>query len=147
VASQELDQLLEQIRALFVDEYHRGEQDAIARIVKAAQGAPIAAVPASPKPNGAGHARSKSRKEPVPKGTAKELIDRVLKDRSSRGASPTEIKAAAASDSERSISHSGLRFALTMGRDEQRYENRGGKWFLVAQRPAADTEMPRGDSR
>src|SRR5271163_2936495 len=105
MATQELDQLLTRIRALFADEYQRGEQDAIARIMKAVQGTPIAPVGDPPKPNGASHG-SKARKEPVPKGTAKALIDRVLRDRGLRGASPTQIKAAAITNSEKSLSHS-----------------------------------------
>ena len=115
---------------MFAAEYQRGEQTAINRILKAAQGAPDA-------PNGAVHSQSyalrKNRKVRVPKGTAKSLIDRVLKERSMLGATPTEIQEAAETDLEKDISPSGLKFALTVGRDENRYESKGGKWFLRPQ--------------
>jgi hypothetical protein len=141
MAGPDLEQVLQSLRALFAAEYHRGEQDAIARIMKAAQGAPAS-------PNGAAHERPEhKRKEPAPKGTAKALIDRVLKERGQRGATPSEIKDLATTDTEKLASFAGIRFALTQGRDDLRYKNRRGKWFLVTPRVSHETELPKGDSR
>jgi hypothetical protein len=127
VATEALDKLFDQIRSLMDSEYHRGEQETIARIMQAAQG--DVALPAPL--NGASHGNKPKRKNPAPRGTAKKLIDRVLKERGMRGASPTEIKAAAVGR-ETELSHSGLRFALTLGKDKNRYRNKDGKWFLAA---------------
>ena len=106
---------------------------------RAAQGAPAPS-------NGAGESHSSpspaNRKDRVPAGTAKGLIDRVLRERTSLGATPTEIQAAAETDVEKAISYSGLKFALTNGRDESRYENRGGRWFLKPQ-----NGVPRSEAR
>lgn len=136
----DLEQLLQSLRAAFAAEYHRGEQDAIARIMKAAQGAPAS-------PNGGIHERAKQkRKEPAPKGTAKALIDRVLKERGQRGATPSEIKDSAATDTEKLASFAGIRFALTQGRDDMRYKNMGGKWFLTPPRVPHGIELPKSDS-
>jgi hypothetical protein len=135
--NQEFEALIDRLRALLSAEYHRGEQDAIARIMKAV--APDAEAPAAVPVNGAAHLQSKPkrrRKEPVRKGTAKALIDRVLREHGPRGASPNEIKAAAVTGAERHISHSGLRFALTTGRDDNRYTNRDGKWFMTTPSPS-----------
>ena len=137
--TRDLDQVLAELRILFAAEYQRGEQDAIARILRAAQGAPAPS-------NGAGESHSSpspaNRKDRVPAGTAKGLIDRVLRERTSLGATPTEIQAAAETDVEKAISYSGLKFALTNGRDESRYENRGGRWFLKPQ-----NGVPRSEAR
>jgi len=138
----ELDQILQQLRNLLAAEYHRGEKDAIARIMAAAQSAPAA--------NSHDTLERESppeQKDRAPKGTAKALIDRVLKERGQRGATPSEIKDLATTDTEKLASFAGIRFALTQGRDSLRYKNRRGKWFLVTPRGSHETELPRGDSR
>jgi hypothetical protein len=143
MSNSELDQVLQQLRILFAAEYHRGEKDAIARIMAAAQTVPA--------PNGHDTSERESppeeQKDRAPRGTAKALIDRVLKDRGQRGATPSEIKDLATTDTEKLASFAGIRFALTQGRDKQRYKNRRGKWFLVTPRVSRDTELPKGDSR
>jgi hypothetical protein len=141
MSNSELDQVLQQLRNLFATEYHRGEKDAIARIMAAAQTVPSAN----------GHDTSErepppEQKDRAPRGTAKALIDRVLKERGQRGATPSEIKDLAATDTEKLASFAGIRFALTQGRDTQRYKNRRGKWFLVMPRVSRDTELPKGVS-
>jgi hypothetical protein len=141
MAGPDLEQVLQSLRALFAAEYHRGEQDAIARIMKAAQGAPES-------PNGAGSPRhERKRKEVAPKGTADALIDRVLRERGQRGATPSEIKDLAMTDIEKLASFAGIRFALRRGKDDQRYRNRRGKWFLTAPRASHEVELPKGESR
>ena len=118
-------QLCDQIRKLLAAEYHRGERDAIARIVKAAQGAPAAT-------NGSDVTETPAKKERAPAGTAKTLIERVLAERGQRGATPQEIKEAAQNSVEKLASFSGIRFALEKGREAQKYKNKHGKWFLVS---------------
>jgi len=129
MSDSELDHVLQQLRNLFAAEYHRGEKDAIARIMAAAQSAPAA--------NGHDTPNRESppeQKDRAPRGTAKALIERVLKERGQRGATPSEIKDLATTDTEKLASFAGIRFALTQGRDGQRYKNRRGKWFLVTSR-------------
>jgi len=129
----ELEQVLQRLRALFAAEYHRGEQDAITRIMKAAQGAPTSANGKATQPEQV--------KERAPKGTAKALIERVLKEHGQRGATPLEIQNAAATDIEKLASFAGIRFALNQGREAQRFRNKRGRWYL---RPS---EISGSDSR
>lgn len=144
MAGPDLEQVMESLRALFAAEYHRGAQDAIARIMRAAQGEPsMIADAADLKPP----ENRRERKTPVPKGTAKALIDRVLSENGSRGATPSEIKAAAMTSLEKSVSVGGLKFALAGGKEDQRYRNRHGKWFLAAPRASHEVELPRSNSR
>jgi hypothetical protein len=142
MSTSQLDQALQHLRDLFAAEYRRGEKDAIARIMAAAQTAPVA--------NGhdtSGREPPPEQKDRAPRGTAKALIDRVLKERGQRGATPSEIKDLAVTDTEKLASFAGIRFALKQGRDDQRYRNRRGKWFSATPRVSRDTELPKGDSR
>jgi hypothetical protein len=139
-----------EVRDLLAAEYHRGEQDAIARIVSAAQSGAVA--------NGSGHRLDANErddgegdddddKERAPKGTARKLIDRVLTERGPLGASPKEISDAAIG-LEKLASFSGIRFALDQGREDHRYKNKDGKWFRVIPRVRLDdADLPKGDSR
>jgi hypothetical protein len=124
MSTSELDQVLQHLSDLFAAEYHRGEQDAIARIMTAAQSPPAANGSDTPK-----RESTPEQKDRAPRGTAKALIDRVLRERGSRGATPSEIHSAAETDGEKLASFSGIRFALSVGRSEQRYRSRKGKWF------------------
>jgi hypothetical protein len=124
MSNSELDQIVQQLRNLLAAEYHRGEKDAIARIMAAAQTAPAANGHDTPE-----HESPPEQKDRAPRGTAKALIDRVLKERGQRGATPSEIHSAAETDVEKLASFSGIRFALTVGRSKQRYRSKKGKWF------------------
>jgi hypothetical protein len=133
MSTSELDQILQQLRNLLAAEYHRGENDAIARIMAAAQGTPSAKATN-------GHDTPKrelppERKDRAPKGTAAALIDRVLRERGSHGATPSEIQSAAKTNVEKLASFSGIRFALKVGRSKQHYRNRKGKWFWTGNKP------------
>jgi hypothetical protein len=150
MSNSELDQVLQQLRNLLAAEYHRGEKDAIARIMAAAQTAPAA--------NGHDTLERESppeQKNRAPKGTAKALIDRVLRERGSRGAMPSEIQSEAKTDVEKLASFSGIRFALTVGRNKQYYRNEKGKWFWTGKKTVESganqdspvLRIPRGDSR
>ncbi len=126
---QKLRQLLE---PLLVAEYARGEKDAIGRIVQAAQGAP----------QHNGHDTKESRqkrgsKERAPRGAVDALIERVLREHGSKGAGALEIKEAAKTSTEKMVSYSGIRFALDRGREDDRYRNKNGKWFLKAGKETA----------
>jgi hypothetical protein len=135
----ELDQVLQHLCDLFAAEYHRGEKDAIARIMAAAQGTTAANGSDTSK-----HESTPEQKDRAPRGTAKALIDRVLRERGSRGATPSEIHSAAETDVEKRASFAGIRFALTQGRDAQRYKNRRGKWFWIGTKtvgPGANQDL------
>ena len=124
-------------------EYQRGEKDAIARIMKAAQSAPEQPDSAHLPPV----ARALAQKERAPEGAAEALIDRVLRERGPRGASPTEIAEAAQTATEKLVSYSGIRFRLEQGREQQKYRNKEGKWFLRVRLEPASNELPGTDSR
>ena len=122
----DLDAIIQKLRELLASEYARGEKDAIGRILNAAQGAPLTDGKAtSPQPQ-----RQRQRKDRAPAGAPQALIDRVLADAGSKGASPSEIAAEAVTENEKAVSFSGIRFALARGRKQGRYRNKHGKWFL-----------------
>ena len=138
-------------RVAISDRRSRGEQDAIARIVKAAQGAPISANGSTAPEHQhlvAANLLIGDKKERAPKGTARALIDRVLAERGGRGVALSEILEAA-KGMEKLASYSGVRFTLEQGREEHRYKHRDGKWYRVIPRERLDenSELPRGDSR
>jgi hypothetical protein len=129
MANSKLEALLQDLRQLFASEYARGEQDAINRIVQAAQG--------QPKQNGHDASESNLRRDlkeggtgRAPRGASSELIDRVLSERGISGATSAEIFNAAKSPTEKMCSYSGVRFTLSQGREKGRYRNKDGKWFL-----------------
>jgi hypothetical protein len=141
-----------EVREMLAAEYRRGEQDAIARIVSAAQGdipnnGSGHRLDARERDDGEGDDDDDDAKERAPKGTARKLIDRVLNDRGPLGASPKEILDAAVGF-ERLASFSGIRFALDKGREDHRYKNKDGKWFRVIPRVRIDdAALSKSDSR
>jgi hypothetical protein len=140
-----VSQFLEDMRRLLDAEYHRGEQNAIARIMKAAQG-----VPSTAAQNGAAspsRPSSEVHRERAPAGAAEALIDRVLAERGSRGASATEIMEAAKTTTEKMVSYSGIRFRLDQGREQHHYRNKDGKWFRIQRGRIEAESLPEGDSR
>jgi hypothetical protein len=121
----DLEALLQQMRQLFADEYARGEKAAIDRIVHAAQN----------EPQQSGHDSRESRprrglKKRAPSGAAPAFVNRMLSESGSKGATALEIHNAAKTPIEKMVSYSGVRFALTQGREKGRYRNKNGKWFL-----------------
>jgi hypothetical protein len=129
----DLDRLFENIRELFAKQYTRGQEDAIARIMRAVS--PTAAavgeratlsptVTATVAKNSGGRNRAS-------KGAPRALIDRVLTEHKWTGASASDILDSANGPDEKAVSLSGLRFALAMGREKGTYKNHGGRWYLT----------------
>jgi hypothetical protein len=136
MASSKLEALLDQLRQLFATEYARGEQDAISRIVQAAQG--------QPKHNGHDAGDDSLRRDlkkggsgRAPRGAVGQFIDRVLSERGLSGATSSEIFKAAKTPTEKMCSYSGVRFTLSQGKDKGRYRNKDGKWFLRREKETA----------
>jgi hypothetical protein len=127
----EAEKVFQLLRNLLDAEYRRGEKDAIARIMKAAQGAPAATN------GGVAAITSTERKERAPVGAADKLINRILTERGQRGATASEIHAAGISEDERKVSIAGIRFALKRGRDHKLYRNKSGKWFFSREKESA----------
>jgi hypothetical protein len=134
-----LEDFLQKLRELFAAEFARGEQAAIQRIMQAA-GHPVmqAAHPGEPTRNRHDTKREVRRRVFVrtsgraPRGSVDALINRVLSERGTEGASAAEILESAKTQVEKLASYSGIRFALDRGRDKGRYRNKDGRWYLVA---------------
>jgi hypothetical protein len=133
MADTELEKLLQQIRQLFAAEYARGDRDAIARIMQAAKGD---TVPEPIRKDPPRRLRVTLANRRAPNGAVDGLIRRVLTERRLKGAGALEIHEAAFTAPEKSVSYSGVRFALERGRKAGVYKNKDGKWFLVENRAA-----------
>jgi hypothetical protein len=133
MANTELEELLQQIRRLFAAEYARGDRDAITRIMQAAQGDAVAE---TIKKTPLRRVRVTQAARRAPNGAVDSLIRRVLTERRMKGAGALEIHESAVTPAEKSVSYSGIRFALDRGRKAGAYKNKEGKWFLVESRAA-----------
>jgi hypothetical protein len=125
----EFQEIVAKLRDFVAAEYHRGERDAIERVMRAAQssgaGAPEAHVSA------ASVAEGKSEiKERAPAGAPEEFVRRVLNVVGTEGVKAIDIATYARTDTERLVSYSAIRVALGTGRAKGTYRNVGGKWFL-----------------
>ena len=116
----ELEGLLEKVRRLFQNAYDRGARDALKRIVDVAQGS---AKKASPKAS-----KKAQSKERAPNGSARALVERILRETGSAGASASQIAAGAKSATEKLLSYSAIRLELFRGKKERRYRVANGKW-------------------
>ena len=128
--SKPLEDLFEQIRDICAKEYKRGEDDAIARIVRAASPGKEAE---KPKQIAAKVSKYSSRKEPkkagmVPRGVPERFVRRVM-SKVPDGISPGAITDHAETPVEKRIGYATIRGALKRGRDAGEYRNEGGKWF------------------
>jgi hypothetical protein len=133
-----LDSIVSQLRALLQSEYQRGADDALRRLMEAAQStftASSSAQRAPLLPTVVEHV-AKTR---AGRGAPDALIGRVLASRYPAGANSLEIKGMADSDAERKVSLSGIRFALDRGKESGRYRHQNGDWFLT-EAPSAETE-------
>lgn len=115
----QLDTTLDRLRELFHQEYNRGTQDALRRMVDSMKDGPKVA----PR-----KAAKRGTKERATRGSAKAFIERVLKEK--KGATVPQIMAAAQSMGERRVSISAVRFELYRGKKERRYSNSKGLWSL-----------------
>jgi hypothetical protein len=131
------ESIVSQLQVLLQREYQRGADDAMRRVVQAAQST-LSATPAfarrihPPPPTAADQLTSgdETRFTRASRGAPDALIRRVLALRYPAGASSVEIQKMAESDSERKVSLSGIRFALEKGRERGFYRHLNGDWFL-----------------
>jgi hypothetical protein len=125
-----LEEVLDKLRQLFASEYNRGERDASQRIMQAvglAASSPTLGTPAievtTPSKTASNGHTSDSR---APRGSVNFLIDRVLTEHGSRGASASQIWKSA----DEKVSYNGVQYALNRGQVTGRYRTEGGRWFL-----------------
>jgi hypothetical protein len=118
-----IDSILDRLRELFEQEYQRGQQDALRRVVDVMKepGARRAGRPA-----GAGRRGGRIRAR---RGSARTFIERVLTQEKG-GATVPQIMSAASSPDEKAVSISAIRFELYRGKKEKRYRNVKGRWSL-----------------
>src|SRR5262249_25718421 len=112
--------------SLLQDEYDRGAEEALKRIVDVAQGADRRRGPR--KTNKQGRRLRRPQKPHAPRGSARALVERVLSENGSSSAS--QIVAAAKSAIEKSLSTSAIRLELTRGKKERRYRVSDGRWSV-----------------
>jgi hypothetical protein len=121
-----IDSVLEKLRELFEQEYQRGQQDALRRVVD------VMKEPggrAAGRPAGAGRGRKAGGRIRARRGSARAFIERVLTQEKG-GATVPQIMSAAGSPDEKAVSISAIRFELYRGKKEKRYRNVKGRWSL-----------------
>ncbi len=118
-----LDSILDRLRELFQQEYQRGQQDALRRVVDVMKEPSGRRAPA-----GAGRGRRGGRIR-ARRGSARAFIERVLSQEKG-GATVPKIMASASSPDEKAVSISAIRFELYRGKKEKRYRNVKGTWSL-----------------
>ena len=121
-----IDSVLEKLRDLFQQEYQRGQQDALRRVVDVMKQPGARNL----KPSGRRGGKMRARR-----GSARAFIERIL-THSKGGATVPQIMAAASTPDEKSVSMSAIRFELYRGKKDRRYRNTKGKWSLPAGRQA-----------
>lgn len=70
----------------------------------------------------------------APRGLPRVLAERVLRDQAGLGTTPAEIIEAAQTDHERMIKLTSIRSELKKGKDEGRYTENGGLWYIIEER-------------
>jgi len=121
-----IDSVLEKLRELFQQEYQRGQQDALRRVVD------VMKEPGgrgAGRPGGAGRGRKAGGRIRARRGSARAFIERVLTQEKG-GATVPQIMSAASSPDEKAVSISAIRFELYRGKKEKRYRNVKGRWSL-----------------
>lgn len=127
----EFQELIANLRNFCAAEYRRGERDAIARIMRAAQQPGGSSPPEVSAPSRVSDEPTQHQKEiRAPKGAAEALVYRVLTSAGSEGVAASNISALAKTDAEQLVSNSTIRLMLSKGRERDLYHNIGGKWFL-----------------
>ena len=125
----DLDSLLGKLREMFAQEYQRGQQDALRRVVDA-MGTPGRRGGRRP----AGRGVTRGGRTRARRGSARAFIERILREKGS--ATVPQIMAAASSADEKAVSISAIRFELYRGKKDRRYKNTSGKWSLPSGRSA-----------
>jgi hypothetical protein len=121
-----IDSVLEKLRELFQQEYQRGQQDALRRVVD------VMKEPGgrgAGRPGAAGRGRKAGGRIRARRGSARAFIERVLTQEKG-GATVPQIMSAAGSPDEKAVSISAIRFELYRGKKEKRYRNVKGRWSL-----------------
>jgi hypothetical protein len=134
----EFQELIAKLRDFAAAEYQRGERDAIARIMRAAQSSgarppehrTISGAVAASEASDIALARGEVKEERAPKGAPEALVRRVLTSVGSEGVAASDIPTFAKTDAERMVSNSAIRLMLSKGRESGLYQNMRGKWFL-----------------
>jgi hypothetical protein len=127
-----IDSVLEKLRELFQQEYQRGQQDALRRVVD------VMKEPGgrgAGRPGAAGRGRKAGGRIRARRGSARAFIERVLTQEKG-GATVPQIMSAASSPDEKAVSISAIRFELYRGKKEKRYRNVKGRWSLPGGRAA-----------
>jgi hypothetical protein len=142
MSTPEIEAFIQELRQLLEAEYARGSKDTVARLVQAAEGGELAngqarTVREAKKPRLKVYKAIRfkpakpQRPRRAPVGAADALIKRVLSEHKIKGAGAQEIMEAATTPNEKSVSYSGIRFALDRGRQDGAYRNKDGRWFLA----------------
>ena len=124
-----IDSILDRLRELFQQEYQRGQQDALRRVVD------VMKEPGGRRPGRPGKPGRRGGRIRARRGSARAFIERVLTQEKG-GATVPQIMSSASSADEKAVSISAIRFELYRGKKEKRYRNLKGRWSLPGGRPA-----------
>lgn len=120
VQDNRLDELLAQIKEIAAGEYERGVQDALAKVLTAAQSRSVT--------DPAATSRTLNRPKRLPRGAARQFVERVL----SKGPrSIKEIREDAQSETEKLVSYQTARLELERGKKAKRYRYSDGRWSIT----------------
>jgi hypothetical protein len=123
VTTSKLEQAFALMREAVAEAYHRGEQDAIERLVALARGQSVTTVDAPPQtPNG--------KAARTPRGAPEAFVRRVLASEP-HGLTLDEIVGRAVTPEERTISQPAVRVCLWRAEKKGWADNIVGKWFLT----------------
>jgi hypothetical protein len=134
----EFQEIIAKLRDFAAAEYQRGERDAIARIMRAAQSrgtsAPEIRAPSGVSGvtgvSGVNAEPSETKEQRAPRGAPEALVRRVLTSVDSEGVIASDISSFAKTDAERLVSDSAIRVVLANGRQSGWCQNMGGRWYL-----------------
>ena len=118
-----IDSVLDRLRELFQQEYQRGQQDALRRVVD------VMKEPGGRRAGRSGAAGRRGGRIRARRGSARQFIERVLTQEKG-GATVPQIMSSASSPDEKAVSISAIRFELYRGKKEKRYRNTKGRWSL-----------------
>ncbi|MGC2222531.1 MAG: hypothetical protein WA624_09240 [Methylocella sp.] len=133
----EFQEIIAKLRDFAAAEYKRGERDAIARIMHAAQSSGGGAPEIRANPGFVGTIRGaatqtqpETKEQRAPRGAPEAFVRQVLTSVGSEGVVASDIPAFAKTDTEHLVSDSAIRFILAKGRETGWCQNMGGRWFL-----------------
>lgn len=126
----EFQEIIAKLRDFAAAEYRRGERDAIARILRAAQPGVTSRHEARAPSMVSAEPEQHEKEIRAPRGAPEELVRRVLTSVGSEGVIASDISSLAKTDTERLVSDSAIRFILAKGREAGWCQNMGGRWYL-----------------